>query len=171
VAAPKGNQFWRARSKHGRDKIFKTPDDLWDSCCEYFDWAEDNPLLETKSYMYQGKAVQDQIPKLRAMTVEGLCLFLHVNSKYFNDFEAALDMSDPQDKDFSDIITRAKDVIRQQKFAGAAADQLNANIIARDLGLTDKKEVKTNSNVRVSADMSPQDAARAYQELMGDGDN
>jgi hypothetical protein len=32
-------------------------------------------------------------------------------------------------------------VILDQKFTGAAADLLNPNIIARDLGLTDKKEV------------------------------
>ena len=63
---------------------------------------------------------------------------------------------------------RAESVIRSQKFAGAAADLLNANIIARDLGLAEKKQVESKSTVKVAADMSPQDAARAYQELMGD---
>lgn len=28
MAAPKGNQFWMLRSKHGRDKLFATPEAL-----------------------------------------------------------------------------------------------------------------------------------------------
>ena len=38
-------------------------------------------------------------------------------------------------------MAKAESVIRSQKFAGAAADLLNANIIARDLGLADKNQV------------------------------
>ena len=44
-------------------------------------------------------------------------------------------------EDFIDVTRKASNVIRSQKFAGAAAELLNANIIARDLGLTDKKEL------------------------------
>ena len=36
MAAPNGNEFWKLRSKHGRDKIFKTPDNLWEACQDYF---------------------------------------------------------------------------------------------------------------------------------------
>ena len=43
--------------------------------------------------------------------------------------------------DFSEVCADAERVIYQQKFQGAAADQLNPAIIARDLGLADKKEV------------------------------
>ena len=43
--------------------------------------------------------------------------------------------------DFSAVTTRIEDIIYEQKFTGAAADLLNPNIIARDLGLADKKEV------------------------------
>ena len=52
MGAPKGNQFWKARAKHGRDKIFKTPDALWKAACEYFEWVDDNPLEE--AIVYQG---------------------------------------------------------------------------------------------------------------------
>ena len=38
MAAPKGNQFWMLRSKHGRDKLFATPEALWEAACEYFQW-------------------------------------------------------------------------------------------------------------------------------------
>lgn len=35
----------------------------------------------------------------------------------------------------------AEEIIRRQKFEGAAADLFNPNIIARDLGLADKSEL------------------------------
>jgi len=160
MAAPLGNQFWKARSKHGRDKLFASSEALWDACCEYFQWVEDNPLWEVKAFAYQGEVTQEPIPKMRAMTIDGLCLFLDISYETWRDWRTV--------EDFSEVVARAEKVIRNQKFSGAAADLLNANIIARDLGLSDKREVTQQSNVHVSADMSPQDAARAYQDLMGD---
>ena len=32
-----GNQFWKARAKHGRSKIFSSPNQLWKAAIEYFD--------------------------------------------------------------------------------------------------------------------------------------
>ncbi|WP_290688531.1 terminase small subunit [Haematobacter sp. UBA3484] len=60
--------------------------------------------------------------------------------------------------DLSEVITRVEQIIRTQKFEGAAADLLNPNIIARELGLADKTEmsgpeggaIKTVSEVRVT---------------------
>mgnify|MGYP003647210390 CR=1 FL=1 len=133
MAAPKGNRFWEARAKHGRDLIFTSSDILWEACCEYFVWADDHPLYETKAFAFQGIVTQESIPKMRAMTIDGLCLFLDISTdtwKLYTDRE-----------DFIGVTRKAENVIRSQKFSGAAADLLNANIIARDLGLTDKKEV------------------------------
>ncbi len=133
MAAPKGNRFWEARAKHGRDLIFTSSDILWAACCEYFVWVDDNPLQEVKAFAFQGIVTQESIPKMRAMTIDGLCLFLDISTdtwKLYTDRE-----------DFIGVTRKAENVIRSQKFSGAAADLLNANIIARDLGLTDKKEV------------------------------
>ncbi|WP_310982257.1 terminase small subunit, partial [Klebsiella pneumoniae] len=55
MAAPKGNKFWLARSKHGRNPKFSDPEKLWDACCEYFDWVEKHPLWETKAFSFQGQ--------------------------------------------------------------------------------------------------------------------
>ena len=43
MAAPKNNSFWKQRQKHGRDKIFASPDALWSAACEYFAWCDENP--------------------------------------------------------------------------------------------------------------------------------
>lgn len=141
MGAPKGNQFWKARAKHGRSKIFSSPNQLWNAACEYFQWAEDNPLK--KAITYQG-VVTGQEDLLRAMTISGLCIFLGVNSDYFTDFKDGLDLEKKQGKDFSRVIKNIYEIIKTQKFEGASAGLLNANIIARDLGLTDKKELSSD---------------------------
>ena len=133
-----GNQFWKARAKHGRSKIFSSPNKLWAAACEYFSWAEENPLQ--KDIVYQG-VVTGQESLLRAMTISGLCIFLGVNSDYMTDFRDRLELETKQGKDYSRVIKDIYEIIKTQKFEGASAGLLNPNIIARDLGLTDKKEL------------------------------
>lgn len=136
MAAPQGNQFWKLRSKHGRDKLFTSPELLWDAACEYFEWCEQNPLIEID---FKGKDADEvEIPKMRAFTIHGLCRYLGCNSKYFNDFK------DANHKGFSEVLTQITETIYEQKFTGAAAGFLNASIIARDLGLSDKKEISAD---------------------------
>jgi hypothetical protein len=142
--APKGNRFWEMRAKHGRDKLFSTPELLWEAACEYFQWMDDNPLYEHKAFQYLGKTVVDKVPKIRAMTLSGLCLFLGCNEAYFRNFK---NQERKDGKDFSSVIERIEKTIYNQKFQGASADLLNANIIARDLGLADKRELSGNIDI------------------------
>jgi hypothetical protein len=132
MAAPKGNQFWKARSSHGRKPIFASPEDLWDACVQYFEWVEDNPLLAAEVVKYQGEATLTEVPKMRAMTISGLCIFLDIGRNTWDEYRGR--------DGFTNIVTQAEEIIRTQKFSGAAAELLNPNIIARDLGLVDKRE-------------------------------
>lgn len=134
MAAPKGNRFWELRSKHGRDKLFSTPELLWEAACEYFKWCQDNPLYEAKAFAYKGSVKVKNMPKMRAMTLSGLCFYLSCNEAYFRQFNTE------GNKGFSTVIEEIEKTIYNQKFQGAAADLLNANIIARDLGLSEKNE-------------------------------
>lgn len=136
MAPPLGNQFWKARSKHGRDRLFESPAALWEACCEYFEWVEANPLYEMKAFAYQGVVVQEPVAKMRAMTMSGLCIFLDIDETTWRDWRKS--------DDFSPVVLRVDKIIYEQKFTGAAADLLNPNIIARDLGLADKQDVTTN---------------------------
>lgn len=132
MAAPKGNQFWKARSSHGRSPTFANPDALWEACTEYFEWVDANPLYEDRIIAYQGEVQHVPTAKMRAMTIGGLCLFLDIARRSWDDYRGR--------QDFVPVVTRAEATIRDQKFSGAAADLLNANIIARDLGLADRQE-------------------------------
>lgn len=138
--APIGNQFWKQRSKHGRSKIFASAILLEECATEYFSWCDNNPLIEID---FKGKDANEvELPKMMAYTLTGLCIYLNVNTGYFNDFEQALKRKkDKPSRDFSFVITRIREIIYTQKFTGAAAGFLNPNIIARELGLVDKKDV------------------------------
>lgn len=144
-----GNQFWKQRAQHGRDMLFASPSLLWEAACEYFKWCDENPLLEAKMFSFQGIQTMEMIPKMRAYTVGGLCLFLNCSQGYFRSFKATQGESK---SDFLAIIEQIEETIYQQKFTGAAADLLNANIIARDLGLADKKEQEVNLKGSISPD-------------------
>lgn len=143
MAAPLGNQFWKARTKHGRDKLFASAELLWEACEEYFQWVEDNPLMEEKGFAFQGIVTKEKFSKMRAMTIDGICLFLDIAQQTWFRWKT--------EKDFSDVITRAESVIRSQKFAGAAADLLNPNIIARDLGLKDTTHNEHSGSIDLNA--------------------
>lgn len=134
MAAPHGNQFWKLRSKHGRDKIFKTPEMLWDAACEYFEVTDSRKWFKTE---FNGRdAIECHIPIETPYTLTGMCIFLDVNTGFWSEFKNA------KHEGFSEIITRIENIIYTQKFEGASVGAFNANIIARDLGLTDKKEVE-----------------------------
>ncbi|WP_448607583.1 terminase small subunit [Paenimyroides ceti] len=166
MAAPKGNKFWKNRTKHGRDKIFSTPDILWDEACKYFQWADDNPLIKNEqkrgsqkidilelfsiskkenidinTLLHDSISGIIEIPVPRPYTLTALCLYLGINTQYFKTFKAQLNEDDPLYEDYNTVITRIEETIYTQKFEGSAIGLFNQNIIARDLGLSDKKEL------------------------------
>ncbi len=165
TGAPKGNQFWKARSSHGRKPKFQTPAILGSACEEYFEWVEQNPLWERKAFAYQGSVTYADLPKMRAMTIGGLCNFLDIDVSTWADYR--------QRRGFLPVITRIEERIRQQKFEGAAAEFLNPNIIARDLGLAEKREHSGqggNPMVAVIAPtLSSEEATKQYHELIRGG--
>lgn len=164
MGAPEGNQFWKLRSKHGRDSIFTEPEKMWDAACEYFEWCENNPFRKVEQTR-GGRSKKDievdeegmrevdtglvELPVMRPFTIEGVCHYMDVNSEYLTKFESNLKtakkLNEKQVKDFIRVITRIRETIRRQKFEGAASGFFQQNIIARDLGLTEKQQIDVNS--------------------------
>ncbi|MGV6816091.1 MAG: terminase small subunit [Thiotrichales bacterium] len=135
-----GNQFWKRRSTHGRKRLFETSDLMWEAACEYFQWCVDNPLQEAIIVKSGPKAgSMFKAPVVRPFTMEGLCNYLDCNTEYFRQFKKSL----PDDEDdFSRVIARIENTVFQQQYEGAAGGLLNSNIVARKLGLVDKKETE-----------------------------
>ena len=130
MPAPKGNAFWKARSSHGRQPIFADASQLWDACVEYFEWVEQHPLYEAKAFAYKGRVELKRVPKMRAMTISGLCIFLDMTLQTWTQYRAR--------QGFADITQRVDEIIRTQKFEGAAAGLLDANLIAREMAMLER---------------------------------
>lgn len=110
-----------------------------------------------KVFSYQGEIIKANVPKMRAMTISGLCTFLDITRQTWGTFRSM--------EGFSDVTSRAEDIIYDQKFSGAAADLLNANIIARDLGLKEQSQVED-----VTPDKGDRDKRRSrIKELFNRG--
>lgn len=129
-----GNDFWMHRTSHGRDKLFEDPETLRMACCEYFTWVGNNPLYEMKVCSYEGKHDHEPVAKMRPMTLTGLYSFLDISHTAWQSWR--------KHPDYSAITEWVDNVIKTQKFEGAAAGLLNANIIARDLGLRDNSGIQ-----------------------------
>lgn len=138
MAAPLGNQFWKLASTYGRNPTFSAPEQLWDACEQYFAWNSANPLYDHQPVKTKEGVEIVAIPKLRAMTITGLCLFLNIDHDTWRSY--------CMKEEFLGVCTRAIDTIYKQKFEGAAANILNPSIIARDLGLVDKQEHKVDGD-------------------------
>lgn len=161
MPATKGNRFWEVRSKHGRDKIFSDPEVLWKACVEYFEWTEDNPLEEQRAYSTKDGIQTVELNKMRAMTINGLCVFLDINQVTWREYY--------RNKDFSRVCQKAEAIIREQKFTGAAANLLNPVIIARDLGLVERLEHSGDVNTTIktiTSDMDANQAADVWLEIL-----
>jgi DNA-packaging protein gp3 len=133
MAAPKGNQCWMLRLKHGLDGRFKTPEEIWENFVQYVQWAEETPLIEVD---FRGKdATEVNLPKKRLLTKEGFALACGFASW------ATLAVYKSKSKDFAQVFTRIEQAIYTSKLEGAASGLFNHNIIARDLGLMNQEQV------------------------------
>lgn len=176
---PKGHDYWKIRTKHGRDKKFSTPKKLLDACNEYFEWCINNPfeeqhIVNKQWYEYEEyDTVDDEgnpitktrkithpysiatTTKMRPFTIEGLCNFIDISVEGFKLYE--------QRHNFIGVTTRVRQIIWNQKFEGAAAGFLNHNIIARDLGLIDKKDLTTGGK---PIERTPEEREERIKELI-----
>lgn len=162
MVAPKGNRFWAVRSSHGRNPVFETPEQLLGACEEFFEWVNENPLESTEAFAFQGNVTLEVLPKMRAMTLDGLQIFLDVDDTTWADYR--------RKENFSRVVSYVEKCIRNQKFGGAAAGLLNANIIARDLGLKDtvanEHSGPNGAPIKSESAITVEDASQAYNDLV-----
>lgn len=132
-----GNEIWKLNKNRAAQLphlTFPTPEDLWASACEYFQWATDHPLIECKVANSAGEPIIIEIPKLRAMTLVEMRVYIGIAQSTWHLYSTR--------PEFSDVCQLIADIIYAQKFTGAAAELFNATIIARDLGLREKQDTE-----------------------------
>jgi len=140
----KGNEWWRKRSTRGRNKIFESPNDLWESCCEYFESVDERKwnLVD-----FRGKdANRVEVPHETPYTKTGLCLFLDIDMDTWTNYSKKEGY-----EEFFGVTRAVNNIMFTQKFEGAAVGAFQANIIARDLGLAEQMQTSTDATISISA--------------------
>lgn len=125
--------FWARRKRVKNVGTYDSADAIIEAACEYFRWVHDHPLQEEVLFHYKGVVTSHNSGKLRAFTKHGLCMFLGVKTEDFHNWRAK--------EELKDAVEFIENVIYTQKFEGAAAGLLNPNLISRDLGLAERREL------------------------------
>lgn len=111
---------------------FASPEDLWSAAVAYFEWCDENPLIEEK-FTAAGPVMVDMS---RPYTHQGFIAHSGISRSGWNKYR-----NNPA---FAEVVDLIENVMYEQKFAGAACGLMNASLITRDLGLSDKQDVKTD---------------------------
>lgn len=162
--------YWEWRKNTGRPKAIRTPKEMWKHACDYFRSIDEYPFLKQEQRkspikIERGAIIDDDLREeiknpvigletIRPYTWAGFEAYLFERGVLANldHYKANLDN---RYQEFIEIIRAIDKIMFAQKFEGAAAGVFNANIIARDLGLTDKTELKVTEE----------------QPLFGDGED
>lgn len=136
MAAEIGNNYWQFRGKHGRDFKY-TPEAFINESLKYFEYMSSkvwNKMEAIKSGELAGNLIE--IPTKTPLSAESFCLFMDISMDTFRNYKSNEDSY----KDFFDVATHVQTIIDSNQFEGATVGAYNPNIIARKLGLADKKE-------------------------------
>ncbi len=155
----KGNNFWKLRSKHGRDRIITDSNILWESACEYFEATDNRKWTKTD---WVGKdALEVERKSETPYTKSGLCLYLDIED--WRTIESLKSVSN----DFMQVVSRIEKVIYTQKLEGATVGAFNSNIVARELGLVERTDVTTKDK-EINRKLTPEEIKQMSKDLDND---
>lgn len=126
-------QYWQQKPKGQGVMAYPTPDHLREAACEAFDWMTAHPKKRAVTACYKGVFAKTTENLERPFTHHALCLVMGISRTAFAHYRAR--------EEFAEVMEWIDDVIYTQKFEGAATGLLNANFIARDLGLAERNEI------------------------------
>ena len=132
--------YWAWRAKVGQPKKIPTPQILWEAACEYFQMRDESPW-EKEDFIRGGESAGGKVYLNTAVPYTWCGLEDYLREKglaaKLDDYRAN---KEGRYSEYADICTHIGQIIFDQKFTGAAVGAFNANIIARDLGLTEKTQ-------------------------------
>ena len=131
----------------GKKKYIETPQKLYDLFLKYVDDTKSSPKHENVLVHKTGEI--HLVPKERPLTWWGFENWLNRKGVICNLSSYEHNENKSYDE-YLPIITRIKREIYEDKYDGATAGLYQHNIIARDLGLVDKKQVSANVKSEIS---------------------
>ena len=112
--------------------IYQTPEALLEACLNYFQWLEENPVPVGKTHVTkEGNVIRYEEFKMTPATLDGLCIHLKMTRYIWAYYYR-------RHKDYIPVVSWVESWMRNQKFIGASTGLMNANLIMRDLGLSEK---------------------------------
>jgi len=167
-----GTELWRVCDWNdaGRPKTFNSPNEMMVACNNYFQWVAENSLMEEKTVgQYMGEVLTHKTPRMRAMTIRGLCVFIGITTTGWAEYRKR--------PEFSLVVQKVETIIYEQKFTGAAAGLLRTDIIAKELGLIDRQDITSGdraingTSVEVTIDMNVKEAEMVYKQMLKEEQN
>lgn len=108
-----------------------SPERLWESALNYFNWCFENDVLVVE--IYGKNAVECDVPKMRIPTIAGVKNFAGVNEdQWYGFFE---------DERYRDVVLKIKSIVEQVSLEGASSGALQQNIVSAILGLVKRTEI------------------------------
>jgi hypothetical protein len=129
-----------------KQKYIKTPEYLWELFCNYVQHERGNPMFKVEYVGKEGDKVNTplQVP----ITFEGFECWL-ADEGIIQDLGDYSKNDDNRYKTYASIITRIQNNCFAQNFKGAAVGLFNANLIAKKLGLVEKKQTELTGSINM----------------------
>jgi hypothetical protein len=131
----------------GRKKNIETPERLYELFEDYVKWCKSNPRIE--NILVHKSAEVIPVEREQPLTWKGFEMYLFDHGIVY-DLSAYEINREGNYTEYSPIIRTIKNKIYNDKFSGASVGIYQHNIIARDLGLVDKKEVKADIDAPIT---------------------
>lgn len=128
------------RNKVGRPRRVKTPKQLEQIFADYVKDREKREIVSMETET--GSVGESDINKVKTkrkqfpLSIEDFCVYLGVGRVWWNQLP----------EEFSRVKERIYNYIFNHQLRGAISGEFNPNIVARQLGLADKKEVATSGD-------------------------
>ncbi len=161
MAGDKESQFWRLRSKHGKDRIVKSPKQLAELADEYFELCVSDPLEVVD---FKGKDANEVTYKHpRPFLKNELARFCGLAQ--WRSIELLKEVKGKED-DYTQVIARIEGIIADRKYTYAVIRVFDSNIVARDLGLVDRQDVKNTGAQSVIIESATPEEEKANEETL-----
>lgn len=161
----KGNEFWKLRTKHGRDKLFSDPVLLLETAYEYFKLCDRSPWVRPELVKYQGDATEYEISLGRPYSMDGFTIYLGVSGAYFRAAKANIKTKIEQkrataiEEELLETIQMIETICYTQSLEGATVRVFDAGIITRRLGLTENMQINQTGEAKITVTVRDQETA------------
>lgn len=127
-----------------KHKYIKTPEKIWELFQAYRKNVKDNPRIKVEYVGKEGLRVNTPIE--RPLSIEGFKCYC---AEKVGDTQAYWNNRDDQYSEFSPIIARIREEIRNEQIEGGMTGFYNSNLTARLNSLYDNQNVNQNASVKI----------------------